>query len=205
MKNYQNLISFIILWSLVILGVNSANAAYQIGYMYIQNRVHQDGRHYNKLYFEMKTDSGAYISNTNVVDAVKLISPEQEEVDLGPLVFQPNYEIILGQYDCSNSRITYSSPQIINDYHAVINDSLITGTYRLEVTADDDETYTQDYLFEQAVDLPYIDSDTFEIRADASGNVFWTWNIPDSLSTEIMSQGISIASRAFIEIYNNDQ
>ena len=77
MKNYQNLISFIILWSLILLGVNSANAAYQIGYMYIQYRVDQDGRHYNKLYFEMKTDSGAYISNTNMVTGVTLINPSQ--------------------------------------------------------------------------------------------------------------------------------
>jgi hypothetical protein len=152
----------------------------------------------------MLYDSGLYPDN-NVVTAVNLIDPNGDDVDIGPLSFPGSYDIIIGAYGCDNSEINYTMDMAISDYNAVINDQLIQGTYTLQVTTDDAITYEKNYAFNQAVDLPYISSSTFEIRFDSSGNVFWTWDIPDALYTNIMSQNISVSSRAFIMVYDDQE
>jgi hypothetical protein len=151
----------------------------------------------------MKDDVDQYIPNTNVVTSVNLINPNAGDAELLQLSFQPDYEAFLGEYDCNQSNISYNFHAFINDNSAKINEPLVSGIYTLEVTADDGVTYTKDYNFNEAVDLPVISAKSFDIRPDSSNNIFWTWEIPDSLFTGFSN--LSISSRAYIMIYNNEQ
>lgn len=195
----------VVLFSLLFLSAfaTSVKAAYQIGYMYVQHRIYEDGRSLNRLYFEMYDEDGNYIPNGNVVKSAQLSDPNDNVVNLKALSFDSDFDYMGGWYDCGFSKWNFDEVLLINGYYDEILDPLIPGTYRLEVTADDGQTYQRTYEFNQQIILPTIVSSSFKIHPDKDGNVYWTWDIPDELCR--MSENYQIQAKAIVSINANQK
>ena len=204
MRHYKLLIS-VALFSIIFLSAFATNvkAAYQLGWASVQHRIYEDGRSLNRLYFEMLDEDGNFIPNGNVVKSVQLYGPNNNAVNLKALSLDPDFDYFGSRYDCATSKWIYNDARMINGYYDEILDPLIPGTYRLEVTADDGHTYNGDIEFNQKVILPIIKSSSFKIHSDNSGNVYWTWDIPDELCR--MSESHEIQARAIVSVNANQK
>ena len=178
------------------------SAAYDLSYMYIQHRVNEDGTEYNRLYFELKDDQGQYVAN-DIVTNVKLYDPNDGDVNFSDPSFEFWPEFHMKRYDADNGTWVDDSSSTMSGYGSTIYDSLIAGTYRLEVTTDDGQTHGTTFEFYQSVRLPVIESNSFQLHPDVFGNVFWTWEVPDEFCR--ISKLYDTSNRLYIMIYNNQE
>ena len=181
MKRFRitSLITFVGL--ALILVQAGTSAAYQLAWNVIQHRVYESGGSANRLAFEITDDSGNYVSNANVVTGVVLKAPNGNPVNLSTLNFEPLFDYYGARFDLTNSAWDYFTPQQLSDFYADILDSLIIGTYTLEVSMENGQLLTGQIPFDFYLDLPVVSSRTFQIQTDSTGNLFWTWDIPKEL------------------------
>ena len=76
-------------------------AAYQIGAFYVQHRVYEDGRKFNRYYFEILDDLGNFIPGGDVVDkaTVKIYVNTNDEVTISAVAWDPDYDFLAGWFD----------------------------------------------------------------------------------------------------------
>jgi hypothetical protein len=168
--------------------------AYQLDWKVIQHRVYESGDSLNRLAFEIKDDSGNYVSSADVVTDVVLKDPSGNPVTLSTLGFDPLYDFYGSRFDLASSSWIYytPSPLPISDFGAEIIDPLVIGTYTLEVTMDNWQILTGTIDFDFLLDLPVISARTFQIHTDSAGNLHWTWDIPKQLLTLAKTYDIQI-------------
>jgi len=202
---HTKLLSFNFLFVLLISFIlaETASAAYQVGNVYVQHREYEDGRSFNKAYFEILDQNGFSIPNVDVVNEAKLYDPNSNQVNIPEWTAEPDIDIFTGYYDMDNGRWIYNDSFMSNSYFAIFMGDLITGTYRLEIRADDGQTYEKTITINGLVDLPQISSSSFQLHPDTYGNVFWTWEVPDKLCR--FSQNYDTLLKPYIAIYSNEQ
>jgi hypothetical protein len=198
------LYSFLLFFLCIFTIIDSAIAAYEFGTVYIQYRHNEDGSEYNRLYFEVKDDSGNWISDGNIVTDVKLFDPNDKLVSLSGSRFGGLIDIIPGRFNLASGQWEYDSSFPISGFYYNFSEHLISGAYLLVVTTSDEQILAQDYAFNQQVDnFPYFSSKSFEIYHDSDGNVYWNWDIPEAVVQTAESHATSV--RAFVDVYDGDQ
>ena len=190
---------------IIILAVfcSSTVMAYQLANVYVQRRVHEDGRQWNKLNFEVLDEAGNFISDVDVVTSVNLYDPSENDVDLSRVGLDPDLDFLSGRYDTNNSKWIYNEWTMVKDYWAEILDPLIIGVYRLVITTDDAQTHEASYTFNGIVALPIVSASSFQIQPDTGGNLIWTWENPKELYT--LSQSHNTKVSVYVTIYHNGE
>ncbi|BBO71371.1 hypothetical protein DSCA_53010 [Desulfosarcina alkanivorans] len=177
--------------------------AYQFAWNVIQHRVHESQATDNRLAFEIQDDSGNYVESKSTVTAVVLKYPDGSPVTLGELLFEGPYEYIGAGFFAGGPGWYFNDPEQISDFFADIESPLVTGAYTLEVSMINGENLSATINFDFLLDLPIISSRTFQIHTDASGNVHWTWKIPEQLL--LLAQSYTIQIRAGVAAYNSGE
>jgi hypothetical protein len=173
--------SYIIFFALVYLLIHTGTVvAYELEWYVIQHRVYESQENGNRLSFEIKDDYGNYVYIESAVTNVVLKYPNGSNVTLSELMFDL-YTYYRSSFNPDNSEWNYNSPIQLSDFYADIESPLVIGTYTLEVTMENGQILTTTINFDFLLDLPIISYRTFQIHTDSSGNVHWTWQIPEKL------------------------
>ncbi|MGV7224090.1 MAG: hypothetical protein ACQ9MH_21520 [Nitrospinales bacterium] len=187
------------------------STAYQLGWTSIQHRVYESGDTINRLAFEVLDDQGEYVDTASVVTGVILRppmpngdpDPSGSPVNLTTINFSPTPGFYGARFNTINSTWEYNPPQDLTEFNANILDPMVIGTYTLEVTTDTGPPLIGQIDFDFLLDLPIILSRTFQIQTDPSGNLFWTWDIPEQLLT--LAETYDLQYRAGIGAMLNGQ
>ena len=176
-------------------------SAYEIEWSVIQHRVYESGDTRNILAFEITDGPNNYVSSASVVTGVVLKSPSDIQVNLSNIVFYPRYDYYRSNFDTVSNEWVDSSPLQLSDFQADVLDPLTIGFYTLEVSMDNSQLLSTTINFDYLLDLPIISSKTFQIYSDTSGNIHWTWVIPDQLLALANSYDVQV--RAGVAAMNN--
>ena len=175
--------------------------AVDISWMYVQNRMYENGRNINRLAFGLVDEKGDPLNDGSSVVDVKLYAPDGVPVKLSKYKFDSDEEIF-GFYDAIKSQWFYSDNwQRDTWFRANFSEQLISGSYRLIVLTVDGKEAESRFKFKHIVVLPIISSNSFRIYPDSFGNVIWKWDIPDNLGHMIFKH--HTGARASIDIYKN--
>ena len=182
----------------------SGNAlSVEISWMHVQHREYGAGKDVNRLGVGLIDDRGNYLSGNQNIKEVKLFDPNKKEVKMSKVNFD-SVEEIFGTYDAKNSQWFYSKTwQFDSWFNTEIMESLNPGIYWLKVTTTDGKVAERTYAFNKRIELPIIDSNSFQFDTDQSGNLFWRWNIPIELGHLSLSH--KMRARSAIEIYKNNK
>ena len=175
--------------------------AVEIAWMHVQHRQYASGKSFDRLGFGLIDDHGYYITDNKNIIEIKLYNADKKELKLSTVEFE-SVEEVSGSYDYKNSQWYYSKDwQFESWFSAGILDSLGTGIYRLKITTDDGKSVERTFAFNNHVALPFIDSNSFQVDMDPSGNLIWSWNIPVELGQ--LSLNHKLRARAAIDIYKD--
>ncbi len=176
--------------------------ATEIAWMHVQHREYANGKRVNRLSFGLVDDELNYVTSKAAVRDIQLIDPTGKPVKLSPLEFG-SVDEIYGNYDAKNSQWYFDNTWQFDSWFRVnIEAPLVAGSYILRVTLVEGQKIERAYTFNQQVDLPIVDSDSIELRPDSSGNVIWTWNIPEKLGS--LSLNHPMRARASIDIFKDN-
>jgi len=195
------------LFVLIFIFVPAATAAYQLGGFSVQYRVYEDGRKFNRYYFEIYDEQGNYIPGGDVVNksTVKIYDPNDNVVNISDVLWDPDYDFLAGDFNIGNGCFGFWDPNdawVINDYYGVVLEPLIPGEYELELKTNDGQTHTATYTFMQKIELPYVKSRSFQIHPDAAGNLYFSWDIPKQLLQ--ITQTTTLSYRTYLMAYTDD-
>jgi len=158
-----------------------AEATYSFDTTYVQHRVYEDGRDFNRLGFAIMED-GNYVTS-QVIDYAELFFPTPPattvvNLDDSSWSFS-TYDHLGGRYD--GGTWDYQSAFTTESFYSVkILDSLHVGTYTLDVGfIDSSPDITSEIVFNGLVNLPVISAGTFTGYEDSGGNFIWNYGVPD--------------------------
>ena len=177
-RKLSYIIFFPLFYFLIQTGISHS---YELEWYTIQHRAYEYQASNNRLAFEIKDDFGNYVYTESVVTGVVLKYPDGSSATLGELMFDL-YNYYRSSFNPDNSEWSYNSPMQLSDFYADIESPLVIGTYTLEVTMENGQILTNTINFDFLLDLPIISSRTFQIHTDSSGNVHWTWQIPEKIT-----------------------
>jgi hypothetical protein len=178
-------------------------AADEIAWLYLQHREYGDRAGLNRLSFGLVDEEANYVTDKSAVNSIQLTDPSGNPVDLASVEFG-SVDEIYGNYDAKNSRWYFDANWRYDSWFSVdVKAPLVEGLYVLSVTTADGRKTERDYRFNRQVDLPIIRADSIGLRADASGNLIWTWRIPDQLGA--LSFNHPMRARASIDIYDDER
>lgn len=181
--------------------VGQAASAYYLEWWYVQHRVYEDGRDFNRLNFALVDESGNY-PTADPVATVTLRDPDGRIVSLSNPGFW-TVDTIYGGYNCDIGQWDYDDQFHFESGNGVqIDDPLIEGTYHLSVTDIDGGTHDGYFEFNGLVNLPIISSSTFDVDL-ISGFLLWEWEISQALLAISINHETQV--RAIISIFKNDQ
>lgn len=170
----------------------------KIDYMWLQHRKYEDGREYNRLCFQLKDETGNWISE-DIIESVELTDPNGNLVSISDGMFE-QWEILYGRYDCGIGQWIYDDKFVpSSSYFYFIDEPLIEGNYHLTLFDRDGNIYEGDYMFNGLANLPVIPRRSFRIRFDRFGNFIWEWAVP-----YYIDPGLETSVKAFIYIYNHE-
>jgi len=180
----------------------SGNAlAVEISWMHVQHREYGAGKDVNRLGFGLIDDRGNYLSGNQNIKEVKLFDPNKKEVKMSKVNFD-SVEEIFGTYDAKNSQWFYSKTwQFDSWFKAEIMESLNPGIYWLKVTTTDGKVAERTFAFNKRIELPIIDSNSFQLEPYLHVKLIWTWKIPMELGGLALNH--KPRDRASIDIYKN--
>jgi len=192
-------IAVILLSTFIVSNVYSA----ELAWMYVQNRAYDEGKRMNRLGFGLIDDQLNYLTSDSTVIEVKLYNAQAKEVKLGPLRFGSVNEVY-GSYDSKNSQWNYSRNWQFDSWFSMdILEELIPGKYRLSVKTADGKTTERQYAFNGRINLPFVDRQTMQVQRDATGNLVWTWDVPENMG--ILALQTKTQARAAIDIFKKDE
>lgn len=175
--------------------------AAEIAWMHVQHREYGDGKRVNRLSFGLVDDEINYVTSKTAVRDIQLIDPMGKPVKLSPLEFG-SVDEIFGNYDAKNSQWYFDKTwQFDSWFKANIEAPLVAGSYILSVTSAEGKKTERAYTFNEQVDLPIINADSIKLRSDSSGNMIWTWSIPEKLGS--LSLNHRTRARASIDIFKD--
>lgn len=182
-----------------------ARSAYamDVSWMYIQHRVYENGRTYNRLAFGLTDDKGHDLTSDTNVASVKLLDPQNRFVKLSDCKFIRDEEIY-GIYDPMRSQWHFNEAwQIDNWFSADFSEPLIPGVYRLKVGTANGDLAEYEFSFKTAAVLPVIKSHSFKLQPDPFGNAIWKWDVPDILGQMVFNLQTEV--KASIDIYRGQE
>lgn len=180
----------------------SAHAT-DVSWMYIQHRVYENGRTYNRLAFGLADDTGYELTGDTHVASVKLSDPRGRLVKLSDLRFSRDEEIY-GIYDPMRSQWHFVDKwQIDSWFSADFSEPLIPGVYRLTADTVGGNSAEYDFHFRTAAELPVITSHSFKLQPDPFGNVVWKWDVPAILGHMVFN--LQTVVKASIDIYKDKE
>jgi hypothetical protein len=193
-------IAVVLYISLLFIGNSLAT---EIAWMNVQHREYANGKDVNRLNFGLVDQELNYVTSRTAVKDIQLIDPMGKPVKLSPVEFG-SVDEIYGNYDAKNSQWYFDKTwQFDSWFKANIEAPLVAGSYILTVTSAEGKKTERAYTFNQEVDLPIIDSDSIKLRPDSSGNMIWTWRIPEKLGS--LSLNHPMRARASIDIFNDNK
>lgn len=198
-------VSYIILFALSYFVIQTGTShAYVLYYPGIQHRVadYQASNIGDKLAFEIRDDSLNYVYFEGAVTGVVLKYPNGSNVTLGDLMYG-EFIYYRSSFNPDNSEYSYESPILWSGFDANIESPLVIGTYTLEVTMENGQILTTTINFDYLLDIPVISSRTFQIHTDSTGNVHWTWQIPEKVLT--LAESYNLRVRAGIAAYSGGE
>jgi hypothetical protein len=180
----------------------------RISYFFVPHCRFEDGSEFNLLLFGFRggddPDEGLNFYNPVPVEEFNLFDPDasitlydsnSDKVVLSDERIDP-LNVAYGNYDGSAG--SYSGEfRYESGISAKVNE-LLTGTYTLEVTDVNGNTYEANWTY-NVVDLPFIRAATFETDFDGDGNFIWQWTADASPE---MPHNTSL--RAFIRLFNGE-
>jgi len=172
-----------------------------IGSMYIQHRIYENGEEFNRLQFSLRDKFNNRIKE-NILESAVLYDSEDNIIPLTFHMFDTsNY--LRGNYDSDTGQWNYNQDFILY-YLYYFNFSepfeLPPGTYRLVVTTEDFGTATRYYNYGGKVDLPIVPSQSIKAKIDDSGNLILKWDVPN-----YVDPNLSTIARVHIYSWLNDE
>lgn len=178
----------------------SSHAA-DVSWMYVQHRVYENGRTYNRLAFGLTDDSGHALTGDKNIASVKLLDPQGRIVKLSKCKFNRDEEIY-GVYDPMRSQWHFNAEwQIDSWFSADFGEPLIAGVYQLKIGIVDGNAAEYEFPVSTAAVLPVITSHSFKLQPDPIGNVIWKWEVPDILGRMVFN--LQTVIKASIDIYRD--
>ena len=168
---------------------NVAAADYRIDWLNVSNRIYADSRgKVSKLQFVVTDDQGNYILGTNgefvdfnSVELFRVATPTDIPVNISAITFFPDYEYKNGSFESVSGGWNYNIMSVLYEFQAEILDPLVTGDYKLRLRCDDGQTYESTVTLNQLVTVPIISNKSYQILPDSDGNVYFSWDIPETL------------------------
>ncbi len=186
---------------LLFLIAQSADAV-EVSWMYIQHRIYENGRSYNRLAFGLSDDDGRDLGDDSAV-SITLSDPKGRFIKLSDYKFSMDEEIY-GTYDCLRSQWHFGEEwQVDRWFSANFTEPVVSGKYRLTVRTTDSHAAGYEFTFKGGADLPFISSRSFEIHPDPFGNLIWKWDIPDVLGQMVVD--LQTVVKASIDINQEDK
>lgn len=182
-----------------------AGTAYaaDVSWMYVQHRVYENGRSYNRLAFGLIDETGHELTGDTNIASVKLLDPQDRLVQLSVCKFSRDEEIF-GVYDPMRSQWHFNEDwQIDSWFSADFSEPLIAGVYQLKVSTRDGKVAEYEFPFRNAPMLPVILSRSFKLRQDPYGNIIWKWDVPDILGHMVFDLQTTV--KASIDIYKDEE
>jgi hypothetical protein len=209
MKKLWVLSTIVIVFSLLMLINARVVSAYELHWPSIQHRVYDYKPGFNNLAFNLKDESGNFVSDASSVNSVILRYPKPNgdpdpsgtPVQLGTLKFS-SFDYLSARFDTVNAEWIYDSAYPLSQFDAEFQGTLVTGTYTIEVITDDMVTHIQTIEVEEIINLPAISYRTYQIHSDLDGNIHWTWDIPKELLDLAATYNLSV--RAGVSARDND-
>lgn len=174
--------------------------SYQIGYWSIQHRKYEDGREFNRLYFEINDEDGNLVLE-DIVSSVELIDPYNNTVTLD---YSPQHfiELIMGgRYDADSGQWAYGSSfsDAAGYYSAFPGIPLESNEpYKLVVTDVNGTTFESYFKYDGLADLTIIPRSSIKYKVDRQRNLIASWLVPYS-----MDPTLDTSARAIVGIYQN--
>jgi len=177
--------------------------ATDVSWMYVQHRVYEDGRTYNRLAFGLIDENGQELTGNTNIASVELLDPRGRLVKLGECKFSRDEEIY-GVYDPIRSQWHFNGEwQPDSWFSADFFEPIIPGVYQLKVGTRDGDVAEYEFPFRTAAVLPVIPSHSFKLRTDRYGNVIWRWDVPDILGHMVFD--LQTVVKASIDIYKDQE
>jgi hypothetical protein len=177
--------------------------ATDVSWMYVQHRVYENGRTYNRLAFGLTDDNGKDLTGTANIASVELLDPRGRFVKLSECKFSKDEEIY-GVYDPMRSQWHFNGEwQLDSWFSADFSEPLTPGVYRLVVNTVDGNAAVYEFHFKAVAVLPVISSHSFKLRTDPYGNIVWKWDVPDILGHMVFD--LQTVVKASIDIYKDQE
>jgi len=178
--------------------------ATDVSWMYVQHRVYENGRSFNRLAFGLTDDDGHDLAGDKIIASVKLRDPQGRLVKLSDCKFSRDEEIY-GVYDPMRSQWHFNAEWEIDSwFSADFSEPLIAGVYQLKIgTVDGNNVAEYEYPIRAVAVLPVITVHSFKLQPDPFGNVIWKWDVPDILGQMVFN--LQTVVKASIDIYRDRQ
>jgi hypothetical protein len=183
-----------------------AETQYQVTFMYVQHRVHEDTAkgQYNRLWFSLQDDAGNY-ADADLLEDLVLIDPDGNIVPLTDGSFDPS-SYLSGRYDATAGQWRYDS-KIYHEpgYYFTVTQPLKNGIYYLETTYNG-FTSEASFLFNGLVALPVVKKSSIKLpkQLDSAGNLILEWTPSNDLYwLTDKKPKLNTSERALIEIYKD--
>jgi hypothetical protein len=155
---------------------SQAMAAYQ-PYCYVQNRVYEDGRKFNRFWLEFRDENNVSVPGDLLqAGSLVLTDPNGQEVAVQDLVFTSDRELD-GAYDGKKGIWTYD-PYFFNvyGYSGVMPGTLLPGDYRISVIFAG-VAYEMTYKVNRVLNLIVTPASSITCSVK-EGNLICEWPVP---------------------------
>ena len=181
----------------VVSTVSFVFAQYTIDWMYVQERVYEDGTMRKVMNFGIRDEAGQRVTDFSGFKGLNLYDPNGDLVDYHmPSIWTE--DVLGGYYDANAAQWVYGDFEVDSGVSVPVTDELMEGTYRLELITVDDQIIEKTYQVNEFITLPVIPAESFQLSADANGNVHWYWAVPEELGR--LSMDYETQARVIIEI-----
>lgn len=176
-------------------------SAYTINYFSLQYRNHEGKGLFNRIAFDIKDDSGKYITE-NKLESIELLDPDGSPVQPGTMTFDGAYREIDGVYDGNTGKWTFGAMFWYSGYYGEVPGDLLVGTYTLNIQFDG-VPLSKTWYYAGKVALPYVKSSTIKPRLDGAGNLLVTWTVDNRILAA--ARAYDKSARVSFEVYDGEK
>lgn len=157
--------------------------AYNLQLWYVQHRIYEDGRDFNRFSFAVSDDSNNYVLEEDAVQSATLFGPDGTAIQTTELNFYHS-QTLNAWFDWNKQQYIYPDPPSFpseTGYSADFEGIIQPGIYHLQVKTKDDIVHDLYYTFKGLVTLPIIPSSSLKLYSDSKGALICQWDTPNNL------------------------
>ncbi len=173
---------------------------YSVGLFAVQHRVTGTGSTYNRIVFDIQDENNQYVT-THIVSDFKITDPTGAVMVLPALTFYAYGLFKSCAYNGDTGLWGNWNSFDYTEFRCNTTDTLMAGTYTLEVTTLDGQVLTRDHNYSGPVAFPVVSAASFTYTMEASGGMIWGWDLPE----EVYALGDTQESvtRSLIQVMKN--